>query len=323
MVALSRNSESLLIFFLLRSEGLFVVPEKGNTSSVAVTLPRLGGRRACLTYGGRMLWGGRLIAAGAVPVLMLLASQHASAVTLAPIADQPGVTAPAQPGTEAPAPPPPPPAPPAPAVYPEQPPEIRNGATLRPEPSPAPAPPMSVMQLHAPVPVEPVAPIEPPPDMIRIGQAEFAEPEWLPPEVGDTINTVSADLEAQAATFLDSVGIPAGRSDRVAGATVAGAGVGGAIGGAVAGVPAAAAGAVVGGLIGGTIGGIAGAALGTVVAVPVIGTVTSGVAGTALGAAAGAVVGAVVAGVPAAAAGALVGGTVGAGFGAGVGVGQP
>ncbi len=320
MVALSRNSRSFLIFFLLRSEGLFVVPDKGNASLVAVAAPRLESRRACLPYGGRMLWGGRLVAAGAVPVLMLLASQHASAVTLAPIADQPGVTAPAQPGTEAPA---PPPAPPAPAVYPEQPPEVRNGPASRPAPSPAPVPAVNVVELHAPAPVEPVAPIEPPADMIRIGQTQFPEPEWLPPEVGDTINNVSADLEAQAATFLDSVGIPAGRSDRVAGATVAGAGVGGAIGGAVAGVPAAAAGAVVGGLIGGTIGGIAGAALGTVVAVPVIGTVTSGVAGTALGAAAGAVVGAVVAGVPAAAAGALVGGTVGAGFGAGVGVGQP
>ncbi len=322
LTALMRNSRSFLTFFLLRSEGLFVVPEKGNTSSAAATLPRHGcdreGRRIRLPYGGRMLWGGRLVAAGAAPVLILLAAQHANAVTLDTIADQPGVTAPAQPGTQAPAPPPAPP-----AVYPEQPPEVRNGPASRPAPSPAPAPPVNVVELHAPVPVEPVAPIEPPADMIRIGQAEFAEPEWLPPEVGDTINATSAGLEAQAATFLDSVGIPAGRSDRVAGATIAGAGVGGAIGGAVAGAPAAAAGAVVGGLIGGTIGGIAGAALGTVVAVPVIGTVTSGVAGTALGAAAGAAVGAVVAGVPAAAAGALVGGTVGAGFGAGVGVGQP
>ena len=301
------------------------MPKNGNTSLVAVALPAQDchpARSPRLPYGGRMLWSGRLVAAGAVPVLMLLATQQASAMAaLSPIADQPGVTAPAQPGTQAPAPPPAPE--PEPPVYVEQPPEVRNGPSPRPEPSPAPAPPVYVVELHTPVPVEPVAPIEPPPDTIRIGTVQFPDPEWLPPEVGDTINNVSADLEAQAATFLDSVGLPAGRSDRVAGATVAGAGAGGAIGGTITGAPAAAAGAAVGALAGGTIGGIAGAAIGTVVAIPVIGTITSGVAGTALGAAAGAVAGALVAGVPAAAVGALVGGTVGAGFGAGAGVGQP
>ncbi len=301
------------------------MPEKRKTAVATGPLPRPDFPTPVSTdlrFGGRVLAGGRIVAVGAVPALIMLASPSANAMApLAPIADQPGVTAPAQPGTQAPA-PLPAPEPEAP-VYVEQPPEIRNGPAPRPEPSPEPAPPVYVLELHTPVPVEPVAPIEAPPDTIRIGTAEFADPQWLPPEVGDTINTVAADLEAQAATFLDSVGLPAGRSDRVAGATVAGAGTGGAIGGTVTGAPAAAAGAAVGALAGGTIGGIAGAAIGTVVAIPVIGTITSGVAGTALGAAAGAVAGALVAGVPAAAVGALVGGTVGAGFGAGAGVGQP
>ncbi|WP_051023351.1 hypothetical protein [Nocardia pneumoniae] len=304
------------------------MPENGNTSLAAIPLPGhdpgpdTHGPR--LAYGGRLLRGRHMLAVGAVPMVMMLAALEASAVTLDPIADQPGVTAPVQPGTAAPAPTPPPDTPPPePAVYPQQPPEIRNGPAPRPAPPPAPVPPIQVIELHSPEPVAPVAPIEAPPNTIRIGQWQTPSPDWLPPEVRDTINDVAANAEAQAATFLDSIGIPAGRSDRVAGATIAGAGAGGAIGGALAGAPAAAAGAVAGGLAGGTIGGIAGAALGTVVAVPVIGTITSGVAGTAIGAAAGAVAGAIVAGAPAAVVGALAGGTVGAGFGAGAGVGQP
>ncbi|WP_369829519.1 hypothetical protein, partial [Nocardia sp. 852002-20019_SCH5090214] len=208
-------------------------------------------------------------------------------------------------------------------VYVEQPPEVRNGSTPRPEPADDPAPPVQVQDLHLPEPVAPVAPIQPPDNTIRIGQWQAPAPDWLPPQARDCINNTAAGAEAQVATALDSIGIPAGRSDRVSGATLAGAGIGGAAGAVAASAPAAAAGAVVGGLIGGTIGGIAGAAVGTVVPVPVVGTVTSGVAGTAIGAAAGAVAGAAIAGIPAAVAGALAGGTVGAGFGAGVGVGQP
>ncbi len=303
------------------------MPENGKLSRTAPLSRRGCGpdtrhpRQVC---GGRLLWGGRMLATGVLPMVMMITTPEAGAVTLDPIADQPGVTAPAQPGTAAPTPPAPPDLPPPePPVYAVQPPEVRNGPAPRPAPPPAPAPSIQVIELHSPEPVAPVAPIEPPPNTIRIGQWQTPSPDWVPPEVRDTINDVAADAEAQAATFLDSVGIPAGRSDRVAGSTIAGAGAGGAIGGALAGAPAAAAGAVVGGLAGGTIGGIAGAAIGTVVAVPVIGTITSGVAGTALGAAAGAVAGALVAGVPAAVVGALAGGTVGAGFGAGVGVGQP
>ncbi len=267
--------------------------------------------------------GGRTVVAGAVPVVMLLSAATASA-TGAPgvITDQPGVTSPAQPGTSTP-PPPPEPAPPPPVYY-AQPPEIRNGSGTRPAPSAdEPVEPITIEDLHLPGPVAPVAPIEPPENMIRVGQWEAPRPDWLPPECADAINTTAAAAEAQVATALDSVGIPAGRSDRVSGATLGGTALGGAGGAVAAGAPAAALGAVVGGLVGGTVGGIAGAVLGTVIPVPVLGTVTSGVAGTAIGAAVGAAAGAALLGGAAAVVGAVAGGTVGAGFGAGVGVGQP
>lgn len=277
--------------------------------------------------------GSKVFLAGAVPLAMALAAAGpaSAADSAVVIADQPGVTSPSQPGTTAPPPPPPAPEPPAaapeslpPRVYYRQPPEVRNGPSSRPAPPPhEPVEPIRFEDLHLPEPVAPVAPIEAPENMIRIGQWHAPRPDWLPPECADTINDAAAGAEAQLATALDSIGIEAGRSDRVGGATLAGAGIGGAAGAVIAGAPVAAAGAVVGGLIGGTIGGIAGAALGTVIPVPVIGTVTSGVAGTALGAAAGAAAGAAVVGIPAAAVGAIAGGTVGAGFGAGVGVGQP
>ncbi|WP_245718575.1 cutinase family protein [Nocardia miyunensis] len=243
-------------------------------------------------------WWVRVMVAGAVPVVIVLASTDvASGMGAGPIAGQPGVTTGMQPGTHTPAPPP------APAAYPEQPASVRNGAVPRPEPSSAPVPAVMVADLHPPRPVPPVAPIAPPPDTIRIGQFEVPSPPWLPGQVRDAINNTAAGAEAQVSTALDSIGVPAGRSDRVAGATAAGAGIGGAIGGAITAAPAAAVGAVVGGLVGGTVGGIAGAAVGTLVAVPVIGTVTSGVAGTAIGAAAGAAAGALIAGAPAAIAG--------------------
>ncbi|MDR7172873.1 hypothetical protein J2W56_006639 [Nocardia kruczakiae] len=261
--------------------------------------------------------GGQALVVGAVHALVLLTTPDATA-TIAPIVGQPGVTTPVQPGTVT----PPPPAPPVAPSYTEQPAAVRNGAVPRPAPSPDPVEPVKVEELHAPVPVAPVAPIAPPVDEIRVGQFAVPSPPWVPGEVRDAINDTAATAEAQVATALDSIGIPPGRSDRVSGATLAGAGIGGAVGATITAAPAAAAGAAVGGLVGGTIGGIAGAAVGTLVTVPVIGTVTSGVAGTVIGAAAGAAAGAIIAGAPAAVVGAVVGGTVGAGFGAAVGVDQ-
>ncbi|WP_227999100.1 hypothetical protein [Nocardia australiensis] len=268
--------------------------------------------------------GATTVVAGVVPIVMLLSVATASATGApAAITDQPGVTSPAQPGTSTP-PPPPEPEPAPPPVYYEQAPEIRNGSGPRPAPLvEEPVEPIAIEDLHLPEPVEPVAPIEPPENTIRVGQWEAPRPDWLPPECADAINDTAAGAEAQVATALDSVGIPAGRSDRVSGATLGGAALGGAGGAVVAGAPVAALGAVVGGLVGGTVGGIAGALVGTVIPVPVLGTVTSGVAGTAVGAAAGAAAGAALLGGAAAVVGAVAGGTVGAGFGAGVGVGQP
>ncbi|WP_146097547.1 hypothetical protein [Nocardia nova] len=276
---------------------------------------RRGVRRPKFARGGHVV----LVVGAAQALVILAGATDANAATIGPIVNQPGVTTPAQPGTTTPAPPPPPPTA---AAYPEQPPSVRNGPAPRPAPSPDPVPPVQVEDLHLPEPVAAVAPIAPPPDEIRVGQFSVPSPPWVPDEVRDAINNTAAGAEAQVATALDSIGIPPGRSDRVSGATLAGAGIGGAIGATITAAPAAAAGAVVGGLIGGTIGGIAGAAVGTVVTVPVIGTITSGVAGTAIGAAAGAAAGALIAGAPAAVAGALVGGAVGMGFGAAVGVDQ-
>lgn len=273
---------------------------------------------------------GTLLIAAAIPVAIAVGAATPAHATspLSPVADQGGLDGPAQPGTETPTPPPAPepepqpePAPVPPQYY-EQPAEIRKGPS-RPAPSvEEPVEPVRIEELHLPEPVEPVAPITPPENTIRIGEFQTPSPDWLPVEVRDTINNTAAGAEAQVATALDSIGIPAGRSDRVSGAFLGGAGLGGAAGATVLGAPAAAAGATVGALIGGTVGGIAGAALGIMVPVPVVGQVTSGVAGTALGGAAGAAAGAAIAGVPVAVVGAVVGGTIGAGFGAGVGVGQ-
>lgn len=284
----------------------------------------LPGERHSEWYGP-ITSGSRVVLAAALPLAVIVAATGTASAAdpLPPVADQPGVTSPIQPGTTAPSPPPAPVPAPAPPVYYAQPPEVRTESATRPAPSVEErVEPVRIEQLHLPAPVPPVAPVAPPPDTIRVGQWQTPTPPWVPPEVRDTINGAAATAEAHMATALDSIGIPAGRSDRVSGATLAGVGIGGALGAKAAGAPAAAVGAVAGGLIGGTIGGIAGAAVGTVVAVPVIGTVTSGVAGTAIGAAAGAAAGAAIAGIPAAVAGAVAGATIGAGFGAGVGVGQ-
>lgn len=252
---------------------------------------------------------------GALPLVVGVAvSGAASATTTVSDTIQPGVTSPPQPGTVAPPPPPPPADDDSPAV--------RNDASWRPVPQSSPAPPVDLGRLHLPGPVPPVAPIKPPPNVIRIGDFVTPSPAWLPPAVRDQINSTAAGAEAGVARLWDSIGIGPRRSDRLAAATTAGTGIGVIAGAAVAGVPVAGVGAVVGGLVGGTIGGIVGAAAGTLIPVPVVGTVTSGVAGTAIGAAAGALIGGALAGVPAAAIGAVAGGVVGGGVGAAVGVGQ-
>ncbi len=291
-------------------------------------LPPAKRQRKQSAGGGRALRpGARMVAAGVLPLVMALTCSGVAltcsgvaltcsgvsnaAVTVVSSPDQPGVTSPSQPGTTAP--PPPPPAAPAPAVDQQDSPAVRNNEPTRPEPQWAPAAPVVVPELHLPRPVPPVAPIQPPPNMIRIGDFQTPTPPWVPPNVRDQINTVAANGEAGVAHFWDSIGFPPSRSDRTAAATV----VGAAAGVVAAGVPTAAVGAVVGGLIGGTIGGVAGAALGTVVPVPVVGTVTSGVAGTAIGAAAGAAIGAGLLGLPAAVGGGIAGGAVGAAVGVG------
>ncbi|GAD82084.1 hypothetical protein NCAST_06_00010 [Nocardia asteroides NBRC 15531] len=205
----------------------------------------------------------------------------------------------------------------------------------------APAPPIVIEELHLPEPVEPVAPIAPPPRTLRVGDFTSPVPDEVPGEVLDGVNGTAADVEAAIATQGRSIGINPSRSDKIAAATVGGA----LAGAALAGVPAAAVGAVGGGLIGAGIGagvgfavGAAGTAGATAIlagaaAIPTAGagalpTIAGGFvaawpiaaattgAGAAIGAGVGAAVGAAALGIPAAAAGAVAGGVLGSGYGA-------
>ncbi|WP_328408981.1 hypothetical protein [Nocardia sp. NBC_00403] len=116
----------------------------------------------------------------AMPIVLLSAAAASATGAPAVITDQPGVTSPLQPGTSTPTPPPDPA--PTPPVYYVQPPEIRHGSGTRPAPSAdQPVEPIAIEDLHLPVPVEPVAPIEPPENTIRVGQWEALRPDWLPP----------------------------------------------------------------------------------------------------------------------------------------------
>ncbi|WP_433600339.1 hypothetical protein ACQPXH_00250 [Nocardia sp. CA-135953] len=261
------------------------------------------------------------------------------------IADQPGVTSPAQPGTTA---PPPPPAAPEPQPEPEHTsPAVRNDAPSRPVPPSEPASPIVWEDLHLPEPTPTVAPIEPPPKTIRIGDWSTPSPDWLPPEVTDGINTAAAGFEAAAAQFWDSIGLPPERSDRVAAAGTAGTG----IGAVAAGVPAAAVAAVPGAALGAAAGAAIGAAVGVVgsigvegalavagavataeigaipgilaaaAATPIVFGGTIGTA-TAVGAAIGAAIGGAITGALGGIPAAIAGGTVGASVGAAVGVGE-
>ncbi|GGL01435.1 hypothetical protein [Nocardia jinanensis] len=143
-------------------------------------------------------------------------------------------------------------------------------------------------ELHAPVPVAPVAPIEAPPGKLRIGNVEMDAP-FDPRE----INTGAAQTEAQLATFLDSVGIERSRSDRIAAQTLGSAAIGASVANTLA-SPLAGTSAMVG-AVAGFISGIPFLPIGLLI-------------GPILGAAIGY---AVIAG-PAAAAGAAIGGAIGA-----------
>ncbi|MBW0269592.1 hypothetical protein ATM97_00220, partial [Nocardia sp. MH4] len=156
----------------------------------------------------------------------------------------------------------------------------------------APPPPIVIEELHLPEPVEPVAPIAPPPRTLRVGDFTSPVPDEVPGEVLDGVNNSAADVEAAIATQGRSIGINPSRSDKIAAATVGGA----LAGAAIVGAPAAAVGAVGGGLIGAGIGAGVGFAVGA-----------AGTAGaTAILAGASAI--------PTAGVGAL--GTIGAGFAA-------
>ncbi|WP_157224137.1 hypothetical protein [Nocardia paucivorans] len=100
-------------------------------------------------------------------------------------------------------------------------------------------------QLHGPVPVPAVEPIEAPPGKLRIGNIVMD-----PPGIDPTpINEGAAQAEADLATFLDSVGIERSRSDRIAAQTLGSAAIGASVGSTVA-SPLAATSAVVGAVAG-------------------------------------------------------------------------
>ncbi|WP_182348740.1 hypothetical protein [Tomitella gaofuii] len=177
---------------------------------------------------------------------------------------------------------------------------------------PEPAAPVQVAELHAPVPVAPVAPIRPPEDHLRLGAFRADQPNWLTDDELDRTNNSAAVLEAQSATFWRSVGIDASRADKMAAA-----GIAGGVAGAGIGAAAAATGpAIVGGLVGGGVGGfIGGQTAGTVI--PGVGWIAGAPLGTAIGAGVGAAGAAVVPAIVGGAAGAAVGYAAGTAFGAG------
>ncbi|AHK35482.1 hypothetical protein Pd630_LPD10032 (plasmid) [Rhodococcus opacus PD630] len=161
----------------------------------------------------------------------------------------------------------------------------------------------------APEPGKPVAPIQAAPDTYRFGYLTGPRPEWLPKTEADKLNNTASILEAQGATFFNSLGVPTTRSDRMAAAATAG-GVGaGLVCATVAGGSAA--------LIAGGGGAVIGFGIGSAVAGPL---------GAAPGAAIGAGVAAVGVGAPVAVtAGALcatAGALGGAAYGAGENMGE-
>ncbi|GAA4484769.1 hypothetical protein GCM10023094_38610 [Rhodococcus olei] len=240
--------------------------------------------------------------------------------------DQPGV--PAEEAAPAPAPGPAPVAEPAvaePKEYWVAPPVEYDNVPTRPAPTyyyeDAPSAPVTVQQLHLPTPVEPVAPIEAPPERLRLGDYVAAKPNWLSGEDLDKTNNTAAVFEAQVDTFWKSIGVETSRADRIGAATVGGAALGGLGTAAALGVPAAVAGGLVGGVSGFGIGLAMAPEAGALL--PVVGWVAPPV----LNAAGGAAVGAAVAGIPVAlvagTTGAIVGAATGMAFGAGDTLAEP
>lgn len=164
----------------------------------------------------------------------------------------------------------------------------------------APAAPLDLGTLHAPVAVEPTAPIAAPPKVVKIGEFYDDQPNWMSDNVLERTNNSTAVIQAQVTDGWRSLGVPEDRASTLAASQVAAGGVGMLTGAAAVGIPAA----VAGGLIGGTAGGIGGALAGGLIPVaPGIAPITTGVAGTAAGAAVGAAA--------AGAAGAAAGGAAG------------
>ena len=271
----------------------------------------------------------RVTIAGAIPVAITIAFAGAGIATAAP--EQPGLGGPtSQPGVpdfdavpEAPA-VAPEPTPEPPKSYWVAPPVEYDNVPTRPVPTydnTEYVAPIQIEQLHLPVAVEAVAPIEAPKDDLRLGDFGGPRPNWMSKEYRDRTVNSAAVIEAQYNTFWRSVGVDANRSDRIAAATI-GSAAAGALGGAAAvGVPVAVGGA----LIGGTIGGNIGTAVGGFVTAPIagVGAIPTGVAGTAAGAAIGAAVGGIPAALVGGVGGGLAGAAAGTAFGAGDSNGEP
>lgn len=137
-------------------------------------------------------------------------------------------------------------------------------------------------------------PIAPPPGQFRFGDVTVPTPDWINTEQAIQINDNSAMIEANLATFLDSIGMERSRSDRIAGQTVGTAAMG-AVAGAASAAPFALTSAMVGGTVGLVtglafmpVGLVAGPALGAAFGAAVI-TIPAAMVGAAAGAAVGAV----------------------------------
>ncbi|MFI6865376.1 hypothetical protein [Nocardia sp. NPDC050406] len=229
---------------------------------------------------------GNVVAAGAVPlVLAIVGSGQANATPAEPNPVTHHDEAPTWPAAD------------APNVMPYEglqiPDETRSSIQWsRPAPDKSYLAPVGV--LHPPVPVAPVPPIAPPPGKFRFGDVQVDAPNWIDKEQAIQINDNAAQIEANLATFLDSIGMERSRSDRIAGQTVGTAAMG-AVAGAATAAPFALTSATVGGALG-LVAGLAFVPVG-IVAGPVLGAAAGAavitVPAAALGAAAGAAVGAV------------------------------